>query len=70
MFIVTFCTSVLEVLATWPPVITFPMAATKSCQDSQSTVIESRSCVVESENAMSCTWGMYKLMSSLNRKKY
>ena len=32
--------------------------------------LKSRSCVLESENAMPCTWGMYKLMSSLNRKKY
>ena len=40
MFIVTFCSSVVEVLDTWPPVITFLIAATKSCQDSQSTVIE------------------------------
>ena len=30
----------------------------------------SRPCVLESENAMPCTWGMYKLMSSLNQKKY
>ena len=33
-------------------------------------ISSSRSCVLESENAMPCTWGMYKLMSSLNQKKY
>ena len=33
MFIVTFCTSVVEVLDTWPPVIQFLMATTKSCHE-------------------------------------